>query len=224
MLQQHCYLLDPFTVKDSRAKLHCWKGAIFLFHAARHQKAVGQWVNGFMVNWKVKEKTFCACCMERKDNAASKKTDQREWPPQHREKRGSDCLVKWSQSISSPSRGHGVANEPGDHLSTTHRDKRVWTNHRLNERLNRQTGSNESMKIQEIKKIKKYKKKPLCERIKNEEETKAWRTTKSTWELRDGLAFGKNRCTYLLRKDNSQNHGNKQTNEEEKKQKNQIKW
>lgn len=37
---------------------------------------------------------------------------------------------------------------------------------------------------------------------------------------KDGLAFGKSRCTYLLRKDNSQNHGNKQTNEEEKKQQN----
>lgn len=49
--------------------------------------------------------------------------------------------------------------------------------------------------------------------------TKARRTTKSTRELRDGLAFGKSRCTYLLRKDNSQNHGNKQTNEEEKKTK-----
>lgn len=38
-------------------------------------------------------------------------------------------------------------------------------------------------------------------------------------------SVGKSRCTYLLRKDNSQNHGNKQTNEEEKKtkQKNQIK-
>lgn len=33
---------------------------------------------------------------------------------------------------------------------------------------------------------------------------------------KDGLAFGKSRCTYLLRKDNSQNHGNKRTNEEEK--------
>lgn len=46
--------------------------------------------------------------------------------------------------------------------------------------------------------------------------TEAWTTTKSTWKRRDGLAFGKSRCTYLLRKDNSQNHGNKQTNEEEK--------
>lgn len=150
-----------------------------------------------------------------------KKTDQREWPPQHTEKRGSDCSVKWSQSISSPSRDHGVANEPGDRLST-HRDKRVWTNHQLNDRLNRQTGSNESMERQEIK-IKKIDKKKttLHERVKKKmrKRTKAWRTTKSTWELRDGLAFGKSRCTYLLRKDNSQNHGNKQTNEEEKKQK-----
>lgn len=39
-----------------------------------------------------------------------------------------------------------------------------------------------------------------------------------SWE--DGRVFGKSRCTYLLRKDNSQNHGNKQTNEEEKKQQN----
>lgn len=104
-----------------------------------------------------------------------KKTDQREWPPQHTEKRGSDCSVKWSQSISSPSRDHGVANEPGDRLST-HRDKRVWTNHQLNDRLNRQTGSNESMERQEIKiKKNRQKKNTLHERVKkkNEKENKS---------------------------------------------------
>lgn len=47
-----------------------------------------------------------------------------------------------------PKPKHGVANEPGDRLSTTHRDKRAWTNHR-NDRLNRQTGSNESMETRD---------------------------------------------------------------------------
>lgn len=69
----------------------------------------------------------CACCMEKRENNAASKTDQREWPPQRTEKRGSDCSVRRSQSISSPSRDHGAANEPGDCLSTTHRDKRVRT-------------------------------------------------------------------------------------------------
>lgn len=69
----------------------------------------------------------CDCCMEKRENTAASKTDQREWPPQRTEKRGSDCSVRRSQSISSPSRDHGAANEPGDCLSTTHRDKRVWT-------------------------------------------------------------------------------------------------
>lgn len=36
---------------------------------------------------------------------------------------------------------------------------------------------------------------------------------------RAGLAFGKSRCTYLLRKDNSQNHGNKQTKRKRKQKK-----
>lgn len=73
-----------------------------------------------------------------------KKTDQSERLPQHTEKRGPDCLLKWSQSISSLSPDHGVANEPCDRMSTTPRDKRARTNHR-NDRWNRQTGSNESM-------------------------------------------------------------------------------
>lgn len=56
---------------------------------------------------------------------------------------------------------------------------------------------------------------------KNAEENNSMADHQEAPESReDGLAFGKSRCTYLLRKDNSQNHGNKQTNEEEKKQQN----
>lgn len=86
---------------------------------------MGKWVHNQF--GKSNKSHCCACCMEKRENNAASKTDQREWPPQRTEKRGSDCSVRRSQSISSPSRDHGAANEPGDCLSTTHRDKRVWT-------------------------------------------------------------------------------------------------
>ncbi len=157
--------------KIRRAEPHCWKGAVFPFHATRDQKTISQWVNGFMINLESQAKVLCcARCMEKRDNAAFKKKnrDQREWPPQHTEKRGSDCSVEWSQSISSPSWAHGVANEPGDRPATTHRDKRVWTNHQLDERLNRQTSEVQMSQWRDKKSKQQTKKKneTLCERIK----------------------------------------------------------
>lgn len=113
-----------------RAKPHYWKGAVFPFHASRHTQKKNNEPMGKQVRnqfGKSNKSHCCAYCMEKRENNAASKTDQREWPPQHTEKRGSDCSVRRSQSISSPSRDHGAANEPGDCLSTTHRDKRVWT-------------------------------------------------------------------------------------------------
>lgn len=107
---------------------------------ANNNKPMGEWIHDQFLELN-KSSLLCSLYGKKRNNAASKKnkTDQSEWPPQHTEKRGSNCSVEWSQSISSPSRAHGVENEPGDCPATTHRDKRVWTNHQLNERLNRQT-------------------------------------------------------------------------------------
>lgn len=127
--------------KIRRAEPHRWKGAVFPFHATREHTTTSQWVNGFMINLESSAKVLCcARCMEKKGIMQLPKKQIKESDrPQHTEKRGSNGSVEWSQSISSPSRAHGVANAPGDCPATTHRDKRVWTNHQLNERLNRQT-------------------------------------------------------------------------------------
>lgn len=104
--------------KIRRAEPHCWKGAVFPFHAtsAKHNRPMGKWVHD---QFRESSKSPLLCSLYGKKVYCSfqkkkKKTDQREWPPQHTEKRGSNCSVEWSQSISSPSRAHGAANEPGD--------------------------------------------------------------------------------------------------------------
>lgn len=131
-----------------------------------------------MINLSRGKVLCCSWCMEERDNAASKiNRDQREWPPQQTEKRGSNCSVEWSRSISSPSRARGAANWSPQ---TTHRDKRVWTSHWLNERLNRQTSEVQmsqwrDKKFKSIKlqtKKKKIKIKNPVWTYKNEEENK----------------------------------------------------
>lgn len=98
-----------------RADPHCWKGAVFLFHATREQMTISQWVNGFMINLESQAKSFVVLAVWKKGiMQLPKNRDQREWPPQRTEKRGSNCSVERPQSVSSLSRAHRVANAPGD--------------------------------------------------------------------------------------------------------------
>lgn len=124
--------LDPFTVKNEESKATLLKRCTISFPCKQtHTKknpTTSQWVNEFTINLESQTKVIVV-------PAAWKKGRIMQLPKQIKEsdhrsvqrKRGSDCSVRRSQSISSPSRDHRAANEPGDCLSTTHRDKRVWT-------------------------------------------------------------------------------------------------
>lgn len=120
---------STYSITEIRgAEPYCWKGAVFLFHATREQTTISQWVNGFMINLESQAKSFVVLAVWKKRyNAASiKQRSKRVTTTAYREKRRSNCSVEWSQSISSPSRAHGVANAPSDRPATTHRDKRQW--------------------------------------------------------------------------------------------------
>lgn len=150
-VQHHTRLTFRSIYSMRRAKLHYRKGAVFPLPCSRTQRQK-QPIDRLARDQfgRSSKKSLCSagCTPRNKKTAACKKQnnkrDQSEWLPQHTEQRGPDCLLKWSQSISCPSPNHGVANEPCDRMSTTHRDKRAWTNHR-NDRLDRQTGPNEPM-------------------------------------------------------------------------------
>lgn len=182
-----------------RAKPHYWKGAVFPFHASRHKKTTSQWINEFTINLESQTKVIVVPAAWKKGRIMQLPKQIKEWPPQHTEKRGSDCSVRRSQSISSPSRDHGAANEPGDCLSTTHRDKRVWTKPPAEwetAQTNRFKWVDGYKKIKDTKDFKKiiiqkgkiYKqtlkrnKTPAWMKKKMRKRTTAWRTTKSTWE------------------------------------------
>ena len=119
--------------------------------------------------WRVKQKSFVVLAVWKKSIMQLPKkiiTQIKEWPPQHtEEKKGSNCSVEWSQSISSLSRAHMVA--------TTHRDKRVWTKPSAQWETEQTNiwSSNESMARREIKQNLKAKKTKTL--MKNEEENKS---------------------------------------------------
>lgn len=123
--------------------------------------------------WKVKQKGFVVPALWNKGKRSSQKTDQSEWPPRHTEKKRPDSLVKWSQSVSSPCRDHGVANEPSDCLTTTHRDKRVWINHQLNEQTHGFIWVDGETRDLKKKKKRKKNNKPCVNVEKNEQENKS---------------------------------------------------
>lgn len=117
-------------------------------------------------------------------NNAASKTDQRVPTAAYRGERG-------SQSIRSPSRDHGAASEtpfpsppaPRDRLSTTHRDKRVWSkNHQLNERLHRHRGSNESMDTNKNARNERFKKQKYNHQKGKDQQRKKFKNPLCRWE------------------------------------------
>lgn len=115
--QHHTRLFFRSIYSMRRTKLHCRKGAVFHFPAAGHKTKRSQWIDSLTINLESQAKIPFVVPAARLKNRKlqlpkNNKPDQSEWLPQHRGNRGPDCLLKWSQSISSPSPNTGWQMNP----------------------------------------------------------------------------------------------------------------
>lgn len=159
-----------------------------------------------MVNLESQAKLLCcAHCTAKRHNAAFKiNTDQRVTTTAYRGKRG-QLATKPLLPEPSPWCGEWTRWVPSNHPEIKECGRTAY------DRLHRHTSEDQMSQWRHKNKWKKICG-PAWTFTKHEKiEQKHGGPPKSTRELRDGLAFGKSRCTYLLRKDNSQTHGHKRT-------------